>query len=103
MGTARQLYVQILRLLVDSEKALGLQDSLTEKDRLVLLYVLEKPQEGSEHKVKVSFDDFQSFADQEQAELSRTQFFTSMKKLEQLGFLKKIGGPRSSTYCVVRD
>ena len=99
MSDLRKMYIQMLRLLMDSEKQLGFDESLTEKDRVVLLYISQLPQED-DGPVRVNYAHFCEYLSQEGAVTSRTQFFTSVKKLEQLGFMKKVGGPRSSSYLV---
>ena len=98
MRSAQRIYVQILRLLLDTEQSMGLESGLTEKDRVVLLYLHDQRSKEGEEIIRANFDDFVHYLEQQDSHVSRTQFFTSLKKLEKLEFLQKVGSPRSARY-----
>jgi len=97
------LYANLLRLLLDSEEELGIS-GLTESDRQVLLSVVEisKSSRDSNCVFKLKYESvISSFTDKGIDRISKTQFFRSIKKLESLQLIRKVGGERSSNYVLL--
>lgn len=100
------IYANLLKLLFDSEKELGLT-GLTECDRVILLAVIELSKtNGNEQPrsvFKIRHDEVvSSISCQGGAVMSKTQFFKSLKKFERLGVIQKVGSERSSDYQFLR-
>jgi len=92
----RKFYLGLLSLTISAEEELGLS-SLTAADKQLLAALWRDSNEGSklveatyeraELELELDFDDF-----------SRAQFYKSVRKLLELGFIKRVGSKRSATY-----
>lgn len=90
----RKFYLGLLSLTISAEEELGLA-SLTAADKQLLAALWRDSNEGSKlveatyerAELELDFDDF-----------SRAQFYKSVRKLLELGFIKRVGSKRSATY-----
>lgn len=81
--------------------ALGL-GSLTDSDRIVLIKLWDVLDQKSSL-ATLSHEKFEELTKKQEIEVSRSQFFKSLKKLEDIGLITRVDGPRSSTYQLRRE
>jgi DNA-binding MarR family transcriptional regulator len=91
-----KFYLGLIKLIDSTSKELGL-DSLTDSDRQVLNMLWEVADQNSA-KASLSYEVFLDSAIAKGIKVSRSQFFKSLKKLEDVELIKRVEGPRSSTY-----
>lgn len=91
-----KFFLSLIRLIDSTTNDLGL-GSLTESDRVVLLALWNEIDEKTSH-ASLSFDLFAQRAKEQDTVVSRSQFFKSLKKLEDLELIKRVDGARSATY-----
>ena len=91
-----KFYLGLIKLIDSTSRELGL-DSLTESDRQVLNMLWEVADQNTARS-SLSYETFAEMIDRKGIVVSRSQFFKSLKKLEDVALIKRIDGPRSSTY-----
>ena len=91
-----KFYLGLIKLIDSTSKELGL-DSLTDSDRQVLNMLWEVADQNSA-KASLSYEVFSDSAIAKGIKVSRSQFFKSLKKLEDVELIKRVEGLRSSTY-----
>ncbi len=89
-------YTKLVRLLWDTTKELNLQ-SLTESDRMIYMLLVES---SKKRLTKVTYDELNELIGEEGLVISRAQFYKSLRGLEFLGLITRIGSPRSATYQI---
>jgi len=95
-----KFYLGLVRLLHDAETELGLSE-LTESDRAIYLALWELSDKASK-RITLNYDSFI----REQgatADCSRAQFYKTLKRLETLKLIERLGSPRSATYQLLGD
>ena len=91
-----KFFLSLIRLIDSTTNDLGL-GSLTDSDRVVLLALWNEVDEKTSHS-SLSFDLFAQRTKEQDTVVSRSQFFKSLKKLEDLELIKRVDGVRSATY-----
>lgn len=91
-----KFYLGLIKLIDSTSRELGL-DSLTDSDRQVLNMLWEVADQNTA-KAALSYESFVETAQLRDINVSRSQFFKSLKKLEDVQLIKRVEGPRSSTY-----
>jgi hypothetical protein len=86
-------YLNIVNLMFETEKAMGLE-SVTESDRAVLLLLWDKSKQGRKDFTVIYEDLFENG----ELDVSRAQFYKTMSKAKKLKLIERIGSPRSATY-----
>ena len=86
-------YFNVVNLLLHAEKNMGL-DSMTESDREILLSMWNKSNNGKSD-LKITYEDLPN---EDQINVSRAQFYKTLRKATDLQILERIGTPRSATY-----
>jgi len=86
-------YLNIVNLMFETEKAMGLE-SVTESDRAVLLLLWDKSKQGRKD-FTVTYEDL---FENGELDVSRAQFYKTMCKAKELKLIERIGSPRSGTY-----
>ncbi|NRP09705.1 MULTISPECIES: hypothetical protein [unclassified Marinobacterium] len=94
-------FLQLIRQMDSAANDLGL-GSLTDSDRIVLVKLWDALDQKSSQ-ATLSHEKFEELTRKQEIEVSRSQFFKSLKKLEDIGLIKRIGGPRSATYQLIDD
>lgn len=89
-------YLQLIRQMDSAANELGL-GSLTDSDRIVLIALWDVVDQKTFH-ASLSHDRFEELTKKQEIEVSRSQFFKSLKKLEDIGLIQRVDGQRSSTY-----
>jgi len=87
-----RLYMSLLELTNSAAEELNFCD-LTSADKDILLHIWNSTKEG-EHLYCASHDEFLTAS----KDISKSQFYKSIKKLLDEGILKKVGSERSATY-----
>lgn len=90
------LFLGLLKMANHAAEDIGLS-SLTNSDREVLLMLWKLSQEG-EQVFKASYEDLFEEATASGDAISKSQFYKSIKSLEKINLLSRVGGPRSQTY-----
>lgn len=90
-----RFFLDLLRLIDSTAREIGV-DGLTEADRQVL-NVLWKVADQNSGEAALSYERFLE-NEVEEGSVSRSQFFKSLKKLEESRVIERISGPRSSRY-----
>ena len=90
------LFSKLTRLLWDATKELHLQ-SLTESDRLIYMLLVESSVDGE---VEMSFNKFLFLCESEGINISKAQFYKSLRGLERLGLIARTSSPRSFRYLI---
>ena len=86
-------YLNIVNLLIDTEKQLGLE-AVTESDR-VLFILLWKLSNSGKKTVTATYEEL---AEQHGLSASRAQFYKIITKAKKLRMIEQVGSPRSATY-----
>ena len=86
-------YLNIVNLMFETEKAMGLE-SVTESDRAVLLLLWDKSKQGRKD-FTVTYEDL---FENGELDVSRAQFYKTMSKAKKLKLIERISSPRSATY-----
>jgi len=90
------LFSKLTRLLWDATKELHLQ-SLTESDRLIYMLLVESSVDGE---VEMPFNKFLFLCESEGINISKAQFYKSLRGLERLGLIARTSSARSSRYLI---
>lgn len=90
-----RFFLDLLRLIDSTARELGVE-GLTEADRQVL-NVLWKVADQNSGEAALSYERFLE-NEVEEGSVSRSQFFKSLKKLEDCHLIERVAGPRSSRY-----
>lgn len=91
-----KFYLGLIKLIDSTSRELGL-DALTDSDRQVLNMLWEVADQNTA-RASLSYESFLETALARDIKVSRSQFFKSLKKLEDVQLIERIEGPRSSTY-----
>ena len=86
-------YLNIVNLLIDTEKELGLE-TVTESDRTIFILLWQLSNSGK----KTVTATYEQLAEQHGLSASRAQFYKTITKAKTLGLIEQIGSPRSATY-----
>ena len=86
-------YLNIVNLLIDTEKELGLK-TVTESDRVIFILFWQLSNSGK----KTVTATFEELAEQHCLCASRAQFYKTITKAKKLGLIEQMGSPRSATY-----
>ncbi len=86
-------YLNIVNLLIDTEKELGLQ-AVTESDRTIFILLWQLSNSGKKT-VTATYEDL---AEQHGLSTSRAQFYKTIIKAKKLGLIEQVGSSRSATY-----
>ena len=89
-------YLGLIRQMDSAAQELGL-GSLTDSDRIVLIILWDVADKNASQ-ATLSFELFSELTKKQEIVVSRSQFFKSLKKLEEVGLITRIDGPRSGTY-----
>lgn len=90
-----RFFLDLIRLIDSTARELGV-DGLTESDRQVL-NTLWKVADQKSGEASLSYERFVD-NEVEVGSVSRSQFFKSLKKLEDSKLISRVEGPRSSRY-----
>lgn len=90
-----RFFLDLLQFIDSSARELGV-DGLTESDRQVL-NTLWKVADHNSGEASLSYERFMD-NEIEAGSVSRSQFFKSLKKLEESNLISRVAGPRSSSY-----
>lgn len=88
-----QFYISLLELTHSAAGELGISD-MTNADKEMLVHIWKTTQNGQDV-YNASYDDLFEFHP-----MSRAQFYKSLRKLVETGFINKVGSPRSASYIV---
>ena len=94
-------YLGLIRQLDSVAHELGL-GSLTDSDRIVLIMLWEVADKNTAQ-ATLSFELFAEMTKKQEIIVSRSQYFKSLKKLDDVGLITRIEGPRSGTYQLQSD
>ena len=86
-------YLNIVNLLIDTEKELGLE-TVTESDRTIFILLWQLSNSGK----KAVTATYEELAEQHGLSASRTQFYKTITKAKRLGLIEQVGSARSATY-----
>ncbi len=90
-----RFFLDLIRLIDSTARELGV-DGLTDSDRQVL-NTLWKVADQNSGEATLSYERFVE-NEIETGSVSRSQFFKSLKKLEECNLITRVAGPRSSRY-----
>jgi len=93
-----RLFLGLLKMANHAAEDVGLSN-LTNSDREVLLMLWKLSAEG-EQVFKASYEDLFEEASHNGDAISKSQFYKSIKSLEKINLLSRVGGPRSQTYSL---
>ncbi|GEM_PF-379618 len=91
-----RLFLGLLKMANHAAEDVGLSN-LTNSDREVLLMLWKLSGEGEEV-FKASYEDLFEGSSHGDDVISKSQFYKSIKSLEKINLLSRVGGPRSQTY-----
>jgi len=91
-----RLFLGLLKMANDAADDVGLSN-LTNSDREILLTLWKLSNEG-EDVFKASYEDLFENNTSAGDAISKSQFYKSIKSLEKINLLARVGGPRSQTY-----
>ena len=97
-----KFFLGLVRMLADASDELGLT-GLTESDRTIYMLLWEAADKSSRH-LEVRYEEF--FVDVVSGpgvKFSRAQFYKTLKKLEDLKLIERVGGPRSARYHLLGE
>lgn len=94
--TKLKFFLSLIRQMDSAANELGL-GSLTDSDRIVLIALWDVADKNTSQ-AALGFDQFAEITKQQEIVVSRSQFFKSLKKLEDVQLIKRIEGARSATY-----
>ena len=86
-------YLNIVNLLIDTEKELGLQ-AVTESDRTIFILLWQLSNSGK----KTATATYEELAEQHGLSAYRAQFYKTITKAKKLGLIEQVGSARSATY-----
>jgi len=86
-------YLNIVNLLIDTEKQLGLE-AVTESDRVIFILLWQLSNSG----MKTVTATYEELAEQHGLSASRAQFYKTITKAKKLGLIEQVGSARSATY-----
>ena len=86
-------YLNIVNLLIDTEKQLGLE-AVTESDRVIFILLWQLSNSGK----KTVTATYEELAEQHGLSASRAQFYKTITKAKKLGLIEQVGSARSATY-----
>lgn len=93
-----KFYLSLIRQMDSAANELGL-GSLTDSDRIVLIALWDVVDQKT-FNATLSHERFEELTKKQEIEVSRSQFFKSLKKLEGIGLIQRVAGQRSSTYLL---
>jgi len=88
-------------MLADASEELGLTD-LTESDRTIYMLLWESVDKSS-NQLEVRYEDFVDEVSDPNIKFSRAQFYKTLKKLEDLKLIERVGSPRSARYHMLGE
>ena len=94
--TKLRFFLGLVRQLESASIELGL-GSLTDSDRIVLIALWDVVDKKT-YQSNLGYDRFAEMTEKQEIVVSRSQFFKSINKLEDLKLITRVGGSRSGTY-----
>ena len=91
-------YLNIVNLMFETEKAMGLE-SVTESDRVVLLLLWDKSKQGRKD-FTVTYEDL---FENGELDVSRAQFYQTIRKAIEMKLIYRVGSSRAGRYKFVSD
>jgi len=88
-------------MLADASDVLGLT-GLTESDRTIYMLLWEAADKSS-RQLEARYEEFVDVVSGPNVKFSRAQFYKTLKKLEDLKLIERVGSPRSAHYHLLGE
>ena len=99
--TNLKFFLGLVRMLADASDELGLT-GLTETDRTIYMLLWEAADKSS-RQLEVRYEEFVDAVSGPGVKFSRAQFYKTLKKLEELKLIERVGSPRSARYHLLGE
>ena len=99
--TNLKFFLGLVRMLADASDELGLT-GLTESDRTIYMLLWEAADKSS-RQLEVRYEEFVEAVSGPNVKFSRAQFYKTLKKLEDLKLIERVGSPRSARYHLLGE